>query len=462
MESEDIAMLYLPGILGDDFRGRAGYVSGSANSNSKFLRRNGPTVNTKKPSQTLVRANLATMSRLWRNVSPQNQLTWKVLADKFPRKNNLGMTYHLTAFQMFMFCNCNLINAGQSYLTIAPDILDNSFNALVTPNFYFDSSVLPYTLTFSVTTSPTPVRGIIIQSTGVMSSGISYPKGFKTIYSGSNDTAIPTNLMSYYLTIFGNAPKLNDTVFFRFWLYDTTTGFKSMKLILKALWATPPPPPVPPSVLLLHMNGTNGSTVFIDSSNSHHHINVVPPAVISNLQSKFGGTSGYFDGTSAALNLLQDLDFDFGTGDFTIDFWAYPTQNSGLQGFLGFGGSPAQYFPEIFLNNPNSGSIYLQASNDGNEWIIAEGTPATIPFYTWNHIAVVRHGNSITIYLNGTGQLTKPFNGNFFNNLSDLMQINNYRGGVYFYKGYMNEFHIVKGTAIWTSNFSPPTSPYAD
>jgi hypothetical protein len=42
------------------------------------------------------------------------------------------------------------------------------------------------------------------------------------------------------------------------------------------------------------------------------------------------------------------------------------------------------------------------------------------------------------------------------------MQINNYRGGNFFYKGYMNELHIVKGTAIWTSNFSPPTSPYAD
>ncbi len=71
-------------------------------------------------------------------------------------------------------------------------------------------------------------------------------------------------------------------------------------------------------ILLLHCDGSNGSSVFTDSATSKAV--TVSSAVISNSTSVFGGTSGYFNGSSY-LSLPSSTDFDFGSGDWTIEFW---------------------------------------------------------------------------------------------------------------------------------------------
>jgi hypothetical protein len=70
--------------------------------------------------------------------------------------------------------------------------------------------------------------------------------------------------------------------------------------------------------LLLHMDGTNGSTVFTDLSPVPKVVTRFGDAQISTAQSKFGGSSAYFDGTGDYLTVASSADFGFGTGDFTI------------------------------------------------------------------------------------------------------------------------------------------------
>ena len=73
--------------------------------------------------------------------------------------------------------------------------------------------------------------------------------------------------------------------------------------------------------LLIHSDTSSGSTTFTDSSNSARTITANGDVVHSANASKFGSTSMYFDGSGDYLSVPDSNDWDFGSGDFTIDFW---------------------------------------------------------------------------------------------------------------------------------------------
>ena len=81
------------------------------------------------------------------------------------------------------------------------------------------------------------------------------------------------------------------------------------------------------TVLLLHCNGVDESTTFTDSSGggvgSPHTVTAVGNAQIDTAQKKFDTGSALFDGTGDYLSLEDSDDWDFGTGDFTVDCWIY-------------------------------------------------------------------------------------------------------------------------------------------
>src|SRR3990167_4126243 len=74
--------------------------------------------------------------------------------------------------------------------------------------------------------------------------------------------------------------------------------------------------------LLLHCDGTDASTTFTDSGNTVHTVTANNSAQIDTAQKKFGTASGLFaSATSDNLSVPDHADWDFGTSDFTIDFW---------------------------------------------------------------------------------------------------------------------------------------------
>jgi hypothetical protein len=78
---------------------------------------------------------------------------------------------------------------------------------------------------------------------------------------------------------------------------------------------------------------------------------------------------------------------------------------------------------------------------------------------TWTHIAGVRNGNTFTLYINGVAQTTTATNTNSVgsSSLSTLICGDNTSGVLL--TGYVNDLRVVKGTAVYTSNFTPPTAP---
>jgi hypothetical protein len=81
-----------------------------------------------------------------------------------------------------------------------------------------------------------------------------------------------------------------------------------------------------------------------------------------------------------------------------------------------------------------------------------------VPLNQWSHIALVRNGTSFVAYLNGTSVVSSTVTGALANS-TDALSIGASASGSYPFKGHMSDVRVVKGTAVYTSNFTPPAAP---
>ena len=149
-------------------------------------------------------------------------------------------------------------------------------------------------------------------------------------------------------------------------------------------------------------------------------------------------------------------DFTMGTGDFTIECWAKPNANSSDQ--------------PLFQISDNSGGFKAGGYDDtltvwhrpGGNWVFcANGSEQEISGYkpaigVWYHMALVRNSGTTTLYVNGrkinSATDSTNYNGTYF-------VIGGYYSSSYVFNGLISNFRVVKGTAVYTSAFNPPTSP---
>lgn len=207
----------------------------------------------------------------------------------------------------------------------------------------------------------------------------------------------------------------------------------------------------PATVLLLH-----GESLADEKG---HPVSAVGDAQVSVAQSKYGGSSYLFDGTGDWLSVGASPDWNLGAGDFTIDFWVNFTNPSAPnQMFIGQFGTPPQLAWMVRL-----AAFFLQVytSEDGTTYLGSQiaWTPSAA---TWYHVAVVRSGNSLMMFVNGTQiGTTLTFARNIFPSSTPLTVGAGGGSPSYPFAGYLDEVRVSKGIARWTSNFTPPTAPYA-
>lgn len=209
--------------------------------------------------------------------------------------------------------------------------------------------------------------------------------------------------------------------------------------------------------LLLHFDGTNGSTTFTDSSPSNLTVTAYGNAEISTAESKFGGASGYFDGNASYASVPDGSAVQFGGGDFTLEFWCYPFDSSALNGAYckRAGGGTAQFAVFVYL-----GSTYIVATSSGSSWDIQNaGGNASVPSNAWSHIAFVRYGNEWTVYVNGAVSQQWTSSSSLYDGGSPASIGSGQDVGQHF-DGYIDEFRIVKGTAVYTAPFTPPSAAF--
>jgi len=199
--------------------------------------------------------------------------------------------------------------------------------------------------------------------------------------------------------------------------------------------------------LLLHFNGGNGSTAFVDSSSNNTVITQNGNVTTSTTQSKFGGSSAYFNGNSF-LSFPVGNNFIL-SNDFTVEFWVYPTISFPTSDYVlwfGLSSGAGDYF------GVKNGNYVAQFGGTGE--MFWSGSPS---INAWTHIALVRSGSTVTLYVNGTslGNYTKSTP--WLNSPSSNVQIGAF-ASQFFTTGYIDEFRITKGQALYKSNFTPSTA----
>lgn len=175
-------------------------------------------------------------------------------------------------------------------------------------------------------------------------------------------------------------------------------------------------------------------------------------AKLSTAEKKFGTASLALDGTTDYISVASQPDFDFGTGDFTIETWVYPTAtgtyrtifDSRISGVDGNG---------LIIGITNADQLYFYWNFN-----YRVGPVGTVSTNAWSHIALSRTSGVTRAFINGT-QVG-----------SNYVDVNNYPqrairfgadpSGNYAFTGYMDEVRISKGLSRYSSNFVSPTSAF--
>jgi len=164
------------------------------------------------------------------------------------------------------------------------------------------------------------------------------------------------------------------------------------------------------------------------------------------------GASGYFDGTGDYLSLAGDNAFVC-TGDFTLETWVYADLSQLFTIANQYNGTNTNTHFSMSITTTGATSILLEGGNPTARITAAAGTFTS---NTWHHFALVRQGSTVTLYRDGVSVGTTTKTTDFgVNNLP--FQIG--RSTTLYAKGYMADFRLVNGTAVYTSAFTPPTAP---
>jgi hypothetical protein len=214
---------------------------------------------------------------------------------------------------------------------------------------------------------------------------------------------------------------------------------------------------------LFHADGANGSTSFVDSSAGRiepHPLTASGTAQISTAQSKFGGSSLRLDGsTNCRVSTPYSSDFDVHLGDFTIEFWWYPTADSpgGVQ-IWGKRSRTGQYCSFMFFQM--AGNVVLYASSGGTSWDGSAGTAVgAAPLNQWTHFVVMRKDRQLRFFRNGVTTFA-PAGWNIYLWLTtDDLSLGGTAGGADCATGYLDEVRI-SDVARWSADFTPPTAAY--
>jgi hypothetical protein len=205
--------------------------------------------------------------------------------------------------------------------------------------------------------------------------------------------------------------------------------------------------------LLLHFDGN-----ATDSSLTARGTGTMGGSVTFSTTTKKFGTHAAQWGASGSFTFTNHADFDFGAGDFTVDWWEYRTAKAASQPVFARS-YPVTYSP--FLIWSSATDVVFHSSTNSTSWNAAPGNiVGSMDNNVWNHFAIARSGNTLYFFKNGVLTSTYPFNFTL-PAWGQNPVLGAALNGPYIFVGYMDEFRWSKGIARWTANFSPPTAPYS-
>ena len=180
------------------------------------------------------------------------------------------------------------------------------------------------------------------------------------------------------------------------------------------------------------------------------------PSVSSETVNGFATGKVGFDGSGDYLSLANSADFDFSSSNFTIECWLYVTGNESIKGLIGkrtSGGADNTNWV-IYVDGLKLRSWF----SDGSNYFISDwNTSSDLNANSWSHVAIVRNGNDWKVYINGTQSGSRTASNTIASTSRPLYIGCDHPGNVDL-NGYISNLRVVKGQALYTSNFTPSTS----
>lgn len=206
------------------------------------------------------------------------------------------------------------------------------------------------------------------------------------------------------------------------------------------------------TALVHHFDGANGATLFADATGRH-----IPSrngnASLSTTNAKFGASSLYLDGVGDWLAYGDVPDFEFGTGDFTIEMWVRsPAANRPGGGAYHSLYSTWDGATGLWLHVNASGGITW-----GNTGAPTHGTRVVYDD-AWHHVAFTRSNGTGRLFVDGILDGTLSMAGSSDTNMP--MYIGEIQSLGRYPKAWIDEVRISKGIARYTANFTPPTAAF--
>ena len=171
--------------------------------------------------------------------------------------------------------------------------------------------------------------------------------------------------------------------------------------------------------------------------------------------SALGGSYGVgFDGSGDYLQMASSSDLTFGTGDFTIEFYVNATNFTNRGTF--YDSRPSGGNTGITIGHEASSGeirVYMNAGHGGD--IVVQSTDFTTG--VWYHIAVTRSSGTVRLFINGTEKDSETRTSDMNNTNVVNIGYKSYSSSGYNYlNGTISSFRVLKGTALYTSNFDRP------
>ncbi len=205
---------------------------------------------------------------------------------------------------------------------------------------------------------------------------------------------------------------------------------------------------------MLHGNVGTGTT-FSDSGANALAITNTNSVAHSGVSKFNGGSIKFVRASSQQLTTASTSNINFGTGDWTIDFWFNITNGSvDRMHALNVGtGNTSQ----ISFNFNDSYAFWLYWNGTGGNNILF-GSDGDYGDGQWHHLAATRYNGMVRVWVDGVHKGSNNYNSSTSMGQTASLYIGSASGGQY-WDGYLDEVRVVKGTALWkgSNDFVPPT-----
>ena len=229
---------------------------------------------------------------------------------------------------------------------------------------------------------------------------------------------------------------------------------------------------VPGTILLACQSKTNallektGKTI---TAGGEAVANELTPGLLTPVPKAGGGSaitgSVEFGGTFDHMTITENNDFDFGADDFTMEYWYNEGNDARTERRVLYCYDSNQAFM-IGHTNDNGGQLFFSAHDSGNNFLsggivrTASNSNPTGKRNYWRHVAACREGATFRIFIDGVLQNTANFGTTAIRGDQNTLYIgkdpqNN--PTLRHFRGFISNLRIVKGTALYTGDFIPPT-----